>query len=1044
MTKFNEQQERAIECKTNCIVSAGAGSGKTEVLSERFMRLVKEGSAHCDEILTITFTRKATAEMKSRIHERLMKEGLSEELRRFHQAYISTVDGFCSTIAKTDCQRYGLPSDFAMFDEADYVDFISKLAVRFLNDNVENEAVKYLITSFGCNGASNMLCQMAEKIFNIVEDTDAKKNAASIIEFNNKQYERFLREAISGCDCFLDALENIEGTNKNYEIVKQMKDCIDNKDFHTLASLSIKGTYGSTESKAVVKELREGVEKPIEDLLIFAEAVNQSNKIEKLCELVSEYEKLVNSEKRRLGKITFTDVMKLSIDILSENKTVRETYKKKFKYIMIDEFQDNNDDYRKLLYLLSEKSDCSCNGIPTVETLNPNKIFLVGDEKQSIYRFRGADVTVFKGLSSEIGQIMELSVNYRSQKKLVDSFNILFKNVMNNNGQNYEADFKELGYKDNSIIDSKILFHNFYHPRKIDYSLYPYENCATPVQSEAYSIANLIDRMLNTDDFLIEKENKAVRPQESDIAILLQKSSRQCDYEKALRLKGIKYSITEARSLLTEALFNDFYNIFQLCLYPYDKLTLIAFLKSPFCRLSDEQIFSLDMNQLPENIQSIIDSVKTKLSEGSLTAALDYVYYDLGYRNFLISNPGNSVYCEHYDYLYALFAKFESQGKNISQVLEYIRPLLGSSAKLMELDTFSEETDGVKIMTIHKSKGLGFPIVIVAGMETENRSHFDYAQVCKTDGTIFFNCIKTSDNKFINPLYVVNKDMDKLMECAELKRLLYVAATRAKCHLIFSANMIVSENSESTTMIKMLLDAAGFDVQTQTSSNIDMKGIKFDLIDERETWSKTHLSRKTLEENSAWYDNVQSEDFDWSSKTVAVTSLEQNSTEEDSVRLPSVDSDEIISRYGIQTDFGTLVHAFIENAVKGINTEPVMTSAHTLTESEINRLTADAKCLANGFLNSKLYESIREHELFSEREFFMQNNGIVLNGKIDLMSVCDKEVVIVDFKTDSYKNEKQHVLQLSCYRDAVSSVYKGKNIRCFVVYLRDADNPVEV
>ncbi len=1040
MTDFNTEQKKAIECNTNCVVSAGAGSGKTEVLSERFMRLVKEGNAHCDEILTITFTRKATSEMKSRIHGRLLKEKLNEELRRFSSACISTVDGFCSSIVKSDCRRYGITEDFSTFDETDLHDFAAKLADRFLNSRYNDETVKYLIGTFGCENTTEMLTKMAEQEFDFVRPTDPQENARAICSFNRQMLAETKERLLKGCNEFIEALEIYENEKNNVDTVKQIADCAVNNDYSAMKNLKINGRLGNSEAKNLVRELRAGFEEPQKQFEILCKASENEDRIHKLCQLVSEYEKEITEQKRRMNCLTFSDVMKLAIDILETNKILRSNYKRKFKYIMIDEFQDNNDDYRKLLYLLAEQIGKEADGIPAKNDLAPDKIFLVGDEKQSIYRFRGADVSVFKKLCSEIGQTIELSINYRSQKPLVDNFNKLFSVVMSNGRQSFEADFKSLGAKeensDENRIDSKILFHNFLQSQ--DKDNYSYE-CATPTQSEAYGIAQLIDRMIHSNDFMIEKNGEKTVPEPGDIAILLRSASRQSDYEKALRLKGISYSITEARSLFSEALANDFYNVLQLCVYPYDRTSLIAFLKSPFCRLTDREILSLDLDNLPDEYQGILDKVKTKLKTSTLTQTLDFIYYDMGYRNFLISNPANQVYCEHYDYLYALFSKYEISGKGLSEALDYIRPMLGKAGKMMELKTYREENDGVKIMTIHKSKGLGFPIVIVAGMQSEKNRTSTEAKSCRVGETLFFNCVENEKGRLVNPYTFIYQDLEAQMENAELKRLLYVAATRAKCHLVFS-----SCEPKKNSMAQMLIDAAGFDYETQKSKNIDMDGIPFDFADIKETLSRTRLNEKTLSKNAEWYENVKKTHYNWEPQTAAVTSLGKEQADTSCEKLQVLESDEIIIKYNIQTDFGTLVHSYIENSICGKSSKPVFKVPINLTESEENRIYEDARLLADGFLKGSLFNSIKEYSLYPEREFYMKKDDVILNGKIDLLALSEKEAVVIDFKTDVIRDEKQHIGQLTCYADAVSSVYPEKIVKCFVVFLRDADNPVRI
>lgn len=1039
--EFNPNQKKAINCDENCVVSAGAGSGKTEVLSARFLRLVKEGKAHCNQILTITFTRKATAEMRERIHEYLLKEGMLSELKLFSSCEISTVDGFCSSVVRADCTRYGFSTDFSMMDQEDEEQISLKIADKILTENIETEAVRYLVKNLGVNNSKLLFQSVAKNDLNITDLFDSEENTKKVLEYSQKQLEIAEKEFNDVYESFYEFLSQSKSYSNYIDNLKKIKECCASKNFAEISYYKIDARKGSAEEKEQIKEYRDSLDQIVEKTCVYQNAIENKENLRGIFALIQQFEAEFIQTKRQRNALSFRDIIALTLNILETNKKLRKYYKEKFKYIMIDEFQDNNDDYRKLLYLLAEKNGNEIDGIPTYKDLEPCKIFLVGDEKQSIYRFRGADVSVFKQLCNEIENQIELNINYRSQKELVNFFNIIFGKIMENNGENFEADFKQLESKESQDIRGSVYFYNFFHPFRDYAKNYPFE-CATPSQSEAKNVADLVKRMLTTDDFLIKKDGKIVRPKESDIAILLHRTSHQNDYEKALKLQKIKFITAEARGLTEEALFNDFYNILQLCVYPYDRIALVAFCKGPLCALSDTEISQIDFQNIPLSISEKIENVRQILKKLGLTSAIHYIYYEMGYRMFLISNSANQAYCEHYDYLFVLAQQYEKKQKTVTEFLDYLRPMLGDFTKIREVTVYKEDNNGVNIMTIHKSKGLGFPIVIVAGMNDSqnNPANFNISTQMH-DGTLFVNSAQTLDNRFVNVYTYTRADAERKMEVAELKRLLYVAATRAKFHLVFSAHIAETKTEKedsSPSMTKMLMNAIDFDKDSQTSLKTDVQCRTFDLVPIEETFSKGRLNLDEIDKKAVWYSNCEVFSPDWSWDTVAVTELchQKISDKDGSVVLKSLTCDNIIKKYDISTEFGTLCHSLIEESIK--NTQCASLSAFSnLSEEELDILLDCAKLLADGFINSSLYSKIKNQELYSEKEFLMNTEGTILTGKIDLLAVSSSEVSVIDFKTDKLKNPSEYEMQLSYYEKAVCSLYPTKKVQKYLVYLRE-------
>ena len=583
-------QGQAVMETNNCVVAAGAGSGKTTVLSYRFLRMVAQGISP-ERILTITFTKKATAEMKGRIYELLQKgheEGLISDLamKKFSEVTISTVDSFCSEIVRKDAVHQGIPVDFRIQEKEDFEAMSNAIVNKLLKKHYRDSSVQLLHTYLSVDRIEEIFRDIAYEFLNIAKP--------------------FTNESIR--ECLEDTYRKLE---KAYDQIS--------------ANPKL-----SADDKKLLKIVTDGLNDFHQKPIILKE----------LYKLVQEYEQEIFSSKRSAGVLSFVDVLKLAIKILTENKAVRDFYKAKFDSIMIDEFQDNNDDNRQLLYLLSEKLDshATCR-IPTKDELCPNKIFLVGDEKQSIYKFRGADVSVFKKLCTEIGSSpIVLKQNWRSEPAIINFCNAIFPvHIMPRTTtpcEDYEAQYEDLETRSATPnLKSKIVF---LHPN--------YEGLEKPKKNEieAKVVASFIKQMCSpSSTFLVPHDNKKDAdgnpllrpPRYNEIGLLLKVSSHQALFEKALTAQGVPYSATESRSLMKGNIINDFYNALQYCVYPYDKISYAAYLKSPFCSFKDDEIEQIlnFTDQLTDKLSIRLQKVKEEfenlkavIASGSITRIVDF------------------------------------------------------------------------------------------------------------------------------------------------------------------------------------------------------------------------------------------------------------------------------------------------------------------------------------------------------------------------------------------------------------------------------------
>ena len=1039
---YTPEQIDVINEKSSCVVSAGAGSGKTSVLSERFLRLVKEGTP-CNKILTITFTRKAAMEMRGRIRGLLVKHNLADQIAIFHSAKICTVDSFCQEIVRKGCRKYGIPGNFRVASSRELNTASLQIATDLLTQQAKSPAAHYLLSLTDPSSVVSFLCGIT-KDTNLVHPLFTDNSYTFIIELA-KTTRKDLLQSIEQDVLSFEEFSSIEPKLvPDFELalrgLKNLKAGIpffrEGEQFSRLS--------GNKQIGSIVSAIKRNIREKANKVILCNNTIENEENIKAMYALFSLFEEQINNYKRTAGILTFQDCMKMAIDILLSDKKTRQFYKNAFSYVMIDEFQDNNDDYRCLLYLLCEKKELFTNGIPEPADLEEGKIFLVGDEKQSIYRFRGADVSVFKRMQEEIfgcgGKLKELSTNFRTNKPLLENLNTLFGQVMRESSKDFEARFKELKPGKDNGLPSRFILHLNVHKGRGD----KVEGLADYPSSEAASLADLILEMTQTDDYLLSKNNKVCRPDFSDIAILLRTSSKQAAFEKALRLRGIPYVLVQQKDLVREALVNDFYSLLNLVNHRTDKLCIQSVIEGPF---GDEAA-----------TDSLLDSINNIIATGGIAAAVRYLWFDMGYRAFIIANPANQVYTEHFLNLYSMAASYDDQGYTLSDFLLYLKDAI-DNGKTDEKETniISDRNDGVKIMTIHASKGLEFPIVIVADMDSALNSDNESLKMVKDDNSNpYVSCSLTHDGKLANLYDKLNGDLDKQKEIAEMIRVFYVAATRAEQHLVFSGAPKETEIAEdklnrgssgATSLMQMFACATGMHADKESLELFDIPSWvelrTFERIREEDTYSTSRMDRSNIEKFRPWYESAKQDNFDWSEKSIAVTSLgEQDHENRRGKILKSLDSDAFIQEKSLQTEFGTYVHALIEDEINKSQTK--LELPQDLTESQALQFIKDARVLGDAFINSSLYKELSEGncKLYPERSFRLYDSerNVLLKGTIDLLAESDKKVMIIDFKTAIVRDEEEHEIQLETYSKAVFSLYPDREVSSAVFYLRDPDN----
>jgi ATP-dependent helicase/nuclease subunit A len=1160
LAELDGEQKKAATAEVNAVVAAGAGSGKTKVLASRYAWLVMEKGCRVEEILTLTFTNKAVNEMYSRIYGLLAGQRDNERARRavqdFHKANISTIDSFCTGIARAAARRYGIAGDFKN-DNDRIRELAMEAALPFVLDHRQNPALQVLM-------AEKKIKTLAEELFvdtmlnyspisspmklrsfmeaqgkEIREQWKSRtrqigllleQTAGEVAGLSGKKTKLYdaLKEKLSGPlpeAPSIEALLESGGfsaageTDKTAGLRREMASYFET--LFMIKSINLSGNH-SGEYRIIKENLGELKNKLYGELESLANMALGSGVTGEVFSLVEEFQDLFNQKKRQAGLLSFNDIARLAVDALASYPDIRQVYKDTIKSIMVDEFQDNNGLQRNLIFLLAEKPERQGPGIPPPEELGGDKMFFVGDEKQSIYRFRGADVSVFRGLSRDLaagpgGVHLNLRFNYRSKPALIGAFNRIFGGPEDEAGAavfprdseealDFEARYSRVyappGAAEGNETEGPVIF-CFLDESRLDRKD---PRGLSAADLEAAFIARRIRAMVDG-AYPIQTRDQGVigsRPcSYRDFAVLQRSYTHQGALEKQLKDFSIPFTADRPAGLFNDAPVNDLYNLLRLLVYPADRVAYAAVLRSPFARLCDSSLTLclLDggppFNEAPEEglspeereryrkARSRYHALREAARTLPLTKLITRLWYEEGYRYETIWSPSSRVYGELYDLFFETARNAEDRGKGPADFLDYLGDLISREEKLDAPDLPAGGEPGVRLMSIHKSKGLEFPVVFIyrAGSGGQRDRNVKPVYFSEEWGlTLNLPQAEELPGNSGNYFFKRRQEEEDAKAEAELRRLLYVAMTRAESLLFLTATLprqtreeekaedlsalpnpedtigrrlfqLAGKNREEAragTFLDLLLPvfAAGDFPGTLAAIPVHSRAELRQLAAGASALSSPKARRgmaAAAEYAAPFYEAAQCLDAPRPAPSlISASSLHYETGEDPAAPLPQSGGDaldQLLRRAGLDAaGFGTLVHACLESRFQGQKPRFPPEILARLDEKDSPLIREAALNLAGHFMESPLGRTaaaavIRETE-FPLLTVVKLPGGIVhVSGTIDLLFEAEDTLHVVDFKTDRVEAPRRHWAQLALYERAVQDLFQ-RPVRSWLFYLR--------
>lgn len=1009
MAWTNEQKEAIYTEGTNIIVSAGAGSGKTAVLTERVLEKVKKGIS-VDNLLILTFTKMAAKEMKERIGDKLKKEGLTSELAKLDTADITTFDAYALSVVKKYHYYLNVSKDINIIDESVITLYKRKILKDIFEELYEENNHEFIdfIQEYCIKDDKDIF----EFILNINSKLDLKTNKREYLDnYINTVYDevkidndidnyiKVILKLISNINDYLEYIDDDDYLAKLYDVISPLLSAKSYDDIKSNISIKLPILRGASD---ITREYRDKIKSTIDEIKklttydsyddIKRGILSTKGNAKVIIDIIKKLDDITYNYKVKYNSYEYSDISALAIKLVRDNKEIREEIKNNLNEILIDEYQDTNDVQEEFISYISN-----------------NNVYMVGDIKQSIYRFRNANPYIFKNkydtYSNNIGGIkIDLNKNFRSREEVINNINLLFDRIMDN----------DIGGADYSLSHRMIYGNLMYkgdgdNKEDNNFSVYNYLNDTTFKNNEveAFIIADDIKNKINSGYRAFGKDTNGVRKiKYSDFAILLDSSKSFDLYKKILEYNGIPTSIVKSVNLTDGEVVLVIKNIISFIIKINDnkidnefKKLFISIGRSFLFNTDDNVLFDyfLNNNFKDSDIYKISYNITKRLDTISLEEIIDLIVDNFDFYNKLFLLGDYNANILRIQKLKEITNSLINLDYDIYDYQKYLDDIISNNLKL-EYSVNDNSTDTVKIMTIHASKGLEFGVCYYG--ELYNRFNNSDA-ISKYSYDNKYGIILPYKDKFLyNTIYHNLSYRDYVMEnISERIRLFYVALTRAKEKMIF---ILPSNTKEDNKSIGDIIDnsirgkynsfaSIMYSLESITKDyykNIDINDINlskdYNMISNNNYKEHLKLINDKIEVNTTCIPSSIKENKTFSKKDIHIVTKEEE--------------DKLL--------YGRLIHELFE----------------CTDFNNLDNLSDNNKKIIERFLEKV---DISHANIYKEYEFIYDEDNTTYHGIIDLMLEYQDNIKIIDYKLKNI-NDDAYIKQLNGYKDYIEKLFNKK------------------
>lgn len=1015
---WTDEQWNAIYDKGhNIIVSAGAGSGKTAVLSERVVENLKSGMS-IKEVLLLTFTKAASLEMKTRIRNKIKKNpSLSKELSLIDEAYITTFDSFALSIVKKYHYILNISPNVSIIDGSliriKKKEILTNIFDKYYEDR--NEKFLKLISDFCIKDDKEIF----ESILSIYSKIDLKYNKNEYLDnyineyfnidrINNdiKDYEKLLMSKFEELDYLIEDMSYYIDSDYITNLRLSVSNLMSSKTYDEIVSnLSVeipRLPKGSTDEVKEKKELINDVIKNIKSLCtyknreeIMSSILSTKEYKEVIIDILKDFDEYVMAYKYENDIYEFTDIANLAIKLVKENVSVKEELKSSFKEIMIDEYQDTNDLQEILINLISN-----------------NNVYMVGDIKQSIYRFRNANPDIFKEkynkYSNHIGgEKIDLNKNFRSREEVLNNINLLFNKVMDESigGADYIKSHQMI-FGNKSYINKGKTLQNY------DFELYSYmydkKSEYSKEEIEAFIIAKDILSKVKGNYQIFDKDTSVLRNAEySDFVILMDRTTNFDLYKKIFLYLGIPLELYKDETMNEDTDIIVLNNLIKFTIKldtgVYDKELEYLFtsvMRSFLCESTDEKIFDTIKNKTILTSPLANKVRKIKLNNKSSYEIINDLINEFDFYNKLITIGNESASSVKLNSILSNAKTTSSIGYDINSFSEYLDNVIKEKIDI-KYTIHSGVSNSVKIMTIHKSKGLEFPICYFSGLYkpfniSDIKEKFTYSNKYGIITPYFDEGVDETIYK-----HLLKNDYLK-EEISEKIRLFYVALTRAKEKMILVMPYEEIVNGKESDLVSSVVRSKYKSLLDIVSSTLVSLTKYVTVID----YNKSGITKD--------YSLLIKKDF---------KSGIEKSTEVLNVNELLVENETLIDKHYSKENNKLITSDVKKNMKFGKYVHEVL-EYFDLKKKDYSYIKDEfIKNKIISFSNLPIFDNVNEANIFHEYEFIYTLNNTKYHGVIDLMLEYPSHIDIIDYKLSDV-TDINYISQLNGYKEYISSITK--------------------
>ena len=1143
---WTKEQEKAIYKKDdNILVAAAAGSGKTAVLVERIINKITNENVDVDKLLVVTFTNAAATEMRERILDAIYKKleenpndlRLQRQIVLLNKSHISTIHAFCLEVIKNNFYKTNISPNFRLASTPE-IELLKMETLEEVFDTLyeeENEKFKKLIDAYCGYRSDDNLKDIVMKIYKYIQSmpypeewlneqvekfnlnmeqdfsntlwgqTIIKEAKQQILDYINslKSINQKLKQEIELERWYIQIAEDIDKLEKILELEKwdDIYEYMQQLSFNNWPQKRNFTSELRDTAKNIRDKMREGVlttTSSIKNKIFIYKSCQANSDILEMYEMLKEIKKIVlefaeKYKKAKLEKniIDFNDIEHLALQILVQKDQkgkyipteVAKEYQEMFEEVAIDEYQDSNAIQEEILKHVSKG----------------NNIFMVGDVKQSIYKFRQARPEMFlEKYNTYKENKIQLFANFRSRKNILDFTNVIFKNIMS-------KDFGSIEYNENEFLneglvyaetDKKILEKAELHiidgnkeeTFEEENSEENQEEVLEKTEIEAKFVAKRIQELMKKGYYVFDKKQGYRKLQCKDIVILLRKTSKVAPiYEKELTDIGYPVFSDIGTNYFETIEIQTIMSLLKIISNPDNDIALVTVLRSPIGNFTDNELIEIRMEDRnksfydtilsskvhKEKINQFLDLIedfRVKEEYLKLDELIWYIYEKTGYYNYVSLMTNGNIKTANLRMLFEKAKDYEQGSfKGLYNFIRFIDKVTKSGSDMGAPKLIGENEDVIRIMSIHKSKGLEFPVVFLCG--TGN----------------WFNLTDLNDNILIHyelglgPKYInyerkitYNTLAKEAIRCElrrELKeeemRLLYVALTRAREKLIITG---IDKNLEKSIKNKeeilqtnggkptkaMLQNAKSFLdwIEIVNLSDSQMKNLvnvyeykknerfeteKCNKEDEKTKREKRKINPE-IDKILTWeYPNIEETKIEGKSSVSKIAKKTEEPRKVEIKKPKFLEGDLPLNK----AEIGTTVHLVMQKLdfKQNYSMKKIDELLEELEQKEIittKQKQAVPKQEILKFTNSDLFKEISDaKEVYKEQPFYLNipvkelyksksNENILVQGIIDLYYITKEgQIVLVDYKTDfvpenneNYLKEK-YTSQLNLYKRAI-------------------------